>query len=601
MALKGNTMLEPLFWLTTAAVVHHHITYPLSLLSKPLAKTRNSAPREFPAITILVTAYREGQSIADKIANLAALDYPDGLVDIKILCDGSPDDTPGAARRAISVYGSDNKIFEVIEHRVNRGKVVVLNEAISGAETPVVVLTDASAEVQKDALFRVAMGFANSDTGVVGGIYDCKANGTAGERRYWDVQNRLRLGEAAFGSPMGFSGAFYAIRREAFEAMPEATINDDFVLPMRIVSKGWWAVLDPRLVIHETERTRPGQEWARRVRIGAGNVQQALQLASLANPVRPGIAYAFVSGKGLRAFMPFLLLVMIVSAVALSLSSSFFAILSGWIGLGTIYALYSLSLAEVRRSRLQAMAATLLSGYLANGIGAIAWLTGRFDHRGQWTAIPQEAEKAYLPSGVLKAKRLFDLIGATGLLLVLAIVYIPVVLAIKLESKGPVFYRQLRVGRALSDRTTLFELIKFRTMRSDAEANGAAWAKKGDSRITRVGRFLRKTRLDELPQAINILRGEMSLVGPRPERPVFFNKLEGSIPLYIERTYGILPGVTGLAQVNQGYDESIEDVRSKVGWDHAYALQLESPWSWLKADLSIALATIGVMVGRKGQ
>lgn len=601
LALKGNAMLEPLFWLTTAAVIHHHVTYPLSLLSRPMAKNRTSAPNEFPAITILVPAYREIDSITDKIANLAGLEYPKGLVDIKILCDGSPDETPDAARRAIEVYGSDGMSFEVIEHPVNRGKVAVLNEAISEADTPIVVLTDASAEVQKDALFRVAVAFVNQDTGVVGGIYDCKDNGTAGERRYWDVQNRLRLGEAAFGSPMGFSGAFYAIRRAAFEVMPDATINDDFVLPMSIVAKGWRAVLDPRLVIHETERTRPGQEWARRVRIGAGNVQQAFYLSELANPLRPGIAYAFISGKGMRAFMPFLLLLMIASSFMLAFSSSFFAVLSGWIGLGSIYALYSLSLAEVRRSRLQAMAATLTSGYIASGIGALAWLTGRFDHRGRWTALPREEEKAYVPSGVLKAKRFFDVIGAAGLLLILAIVYVPVVLAIKLESKGPVFYRQLRVGRALPDRTTLFELIKFRTMRSDAEANGAAWAKKGDNRITRVGRFLRKTRLDELPQAINILRGEMSLVGPRPERPVFFSKLEGSIPLYIERTYGILPGVTGLAQVNQGYDESIEDVRSKVGWDHAYALQLESPWSWLKADLFIALATIGVMVGRKGQ
>ncbi|MEZ5800361.1 MAG: sugar transferase [Nitratireductor sp.] len=118
---------------------------------------------------------------------------------------------------------------------------------------------------------------------------------------------------------------------------------------------------------------------------------------------------------------------------------------------------------------------------------------------------------------------------------------------------GPVFYRQLRVGRALADRTDLFELIKFRTMRSDAEAGGAAWAKKGDSRITRVGMFLRKTRLDELPQAINILKGEMSLIGPRPERPVFFLATGRVYPaLYREnlwhssRRYRPCPGQSGL-------------------------------------------------------
>ena len=594
-------MLESIFYATAAAALHHHIIYPLSLMVLPVATKQPNAPHAFPAVTILVPAYREEQSIADKIVNLAALDYPEGLVEVKVICDGSPDGTPEAARKAIAAVNWGGKTFEVVEHRENRGKVAVLNEAIALVRSPIVVLTDASAEVQKDALLRLAAGFADPAIGVIGGVYDCKANGTAGERRYWEIQNRLRLGEAALGSPMGFAGAFYAIRREAFKLMPQSTINDDFVLPMQIVARGWRAVLDKQLVIHETERTRPGQEWARRVRIGAGNVQQAVYLARLANPLSPGIAYAFVSGKGLRAFMPFLLLAMIASSMVLSLSSNFFAFVTLLMGLGAIYALFALSVTEVRRSKLQAMVATLASGYTANGIGALAWLTGRFDRRGRWTAAPQQEERAYLPGAVLKAKRVLDLLGAAGLLSVLAVVSIPVVIAIKLESRGPVFYRQLRVGRALSDRTTLFELIKFRTMRTDAEVNGAAWAKKGDNRITRVGHFLRKTRLDELPQAINILKGEMSLIGPRPERPVFFKKLEGSIPLYIERTYGILPGVTGLAQVNQGYDESIEDVRSKVGWDHAYALQLESVWSWLKADLSIALATVGVMVGRKGQ
>ena len=594
-------MLETAFWITAAAVVHHHVTYPLSLLALPKREVLVAEPTVFPAITVLVPAYREAQSISDKIANLANLDYPEGLVEVKIICDGSPDDTAQAARRAIALHGNGAKRFEVVEHKVNRGKVAVLNEAIALVKSPIVVLSDASAEVDKDALMRLAAGFADPKVGVIGGIYDCDANGTPGEQRYWDFQNRLRLGEAALGSPIGLSGAFYAIRREAFQPISGTTINDDFVLPMQIVARKWRAILDRRIVVRETERTRPGQEWARRIRIGAGNVQQVFLVGSLANPLSPGIAYTFISGKALRAFMPFLLVLMALAAAVLAFSSSFFALVAALISVGLAFSLFSLSLAEGRRSRLQAIAATLFSGYLASGIGGLAWMSGRFDHRGQWAAAPSSGGQGYMPVAVIKAKRMFDIVGAMALLSVLAIVFIPVALAIRLESRGPVFYRQLRVGRALADRTDLFELIKFRTMRSDAEAGGAAWAKKGDSRITRVGMFLRKTRLDELPQAINILKGEMSLIGPRPERPVFFSRLEGSIPLYIERTYGILPGVTGLAQVNQGYDESIEDVRSKVGWDHAYALQLESVWSWLKADLSIALATIGVMVGRKGQ
>ena len=144
--------------------------------------------------------------------------------------------------------------------------------------------------------------------------------------------------------------------------------------------------------------------------------------------------------------------------------------------------------------------------------------------------------------------------------------------------------------------------MKFRTMRTDAEAkSGAVWAVARDPRVTRVGMFLRKTRLNELPQCLNVLRGEMSVVGPRPERPQFFPKLESEIPFYSERTFGLKPGITGLAQVSQGYDSSIEDVRSKTLFDHAYAVRIARPIGWLLADIEIIVRTLGVVVLRKGQ
>jgi lipopolysaccharide/colanic/teichoic acid biosynthesis glycosyltransferase len=145
-------------------------------------------------------------------------------------------------------------------------------------------------------------------------------------------------------------------------------------------------------------------------------------------------------------------------------------------------------------------------------------------------------------------------------------------------------------------------MIKFRTMRQDAEkVTGAVWAQKEDPRITRVGRFMRKTRLDELPQLWNVLRGDMSLIGPRPERPGFYQKLERAIPYFAERTYGLRPGITGLAQVCQGYDRDIEDVRSKVSYDHAYAIALSRPGAWMAMDGEILWRTAGVMVGMRGQ
>jgi lipopolysaccharide/colanic/teichoic acid biosynthesis glycosyltransferase len=200
------------------------------------------------------------------------------------------------------------------------------------------------------------------------------------------------------------------------------------------------------------------------------------------------------------------------------------------------------------------------------------------------------------------SKRLSDLLLASiGLLLTLPLFPI-IALAIKLNSRGPVFFKQLRIGKATPDHIVLFNMIKFRTMVNDAEKkSGATWAKKHDVRITSVGLFLRKTRLDELPQFINVFKGEMSMIGPRPERPGFYQKLENSIPFFTERTYGVTPGITGLAQVNQGYDTCIDDVRSKVGFDHSYGLALGDFISWIKMDMIIIIKTISVMIMGRGQ
>ncbi len=199
-------------------------------------------------------------------------------------------------------------------------------------------------------------------------------------------------------------------------------------------------------------------------------------------------------------------------------------------------------------------------------------------------------------------KRSVDIIGSALLLLLVAPLFPLIALAIKLDSPGPVFFKQLRIGRAFTHRTEMFYMIKFRSMRQDAEkSSGAVWAQKNDPRITTLGKFLRKTRLDELPQLINVLKGEMSIIGPRPERPGFYKKLETEIPFFAERTYGVTPGITGLAQVYQGYDETIEDVRSKVGYDHRYALALSNPIDWISMDFSIAWRTVMVMVLGRGQ
>lgn len=221
-------------------------------------------------------------------------------------------------------------------------------------------------------------------------------------------------------------------------------------------------------------------------------------------------------------------------------------------------------------------------------------------------------------------KRLLDLVVAIPLLIILSPVMLVVGILVKLTSPGPMIFKQVRVGLNLrspgqdrrakqsappkgierrvpgSDRRTEFAygrhftLYKFRTMRQDAEKNGAQFAVKGDTRVTSIGRFLRKTRLDELPQLINVIRGEMTLVGPRPERPEFMAELSGEIPYYLDRL-GLKPGLTGVAQIINGYDNEIESFRRKAAFD-LYYLQNCSVWN----DFKILVRTVKVVLSGSG-
>jgi len=225
-----------------------------------------------------------------------------------------------------------------------------------------------------------------------------------------------------------------------------------------------------------------------------------------------------------------------------------------------------------------------------------------------------------LSPGMRAAKRAMDIVGALLLLAALWPVMLITALLVKLTSPGPVIFRQTRVGlnlrsgdrrrhgdgsagddrRERRDRRVQsaygrhFVLYKFRSMRTDAESNGAQFAVQGDPRVTPIGRFLRLTRLDELPQLWNVLHGEMSLVGPRPERPEFIEELTEQIPDYLQRL-GLKPGLTGVAQIVNGYDNDIESFRRKVAFDVLY-LQNCSVWN----DMKILFRTIRVVLTGSG-
>jgi sugar transferase (PEP-CTERM system associated) len=191
---------------------------------------------------------------------------------------------------------------------------------------------------------------------------------------------------------------------------------------------------------------------------------------------------------------------------------------------------------------------------------------------------------------LLAAKRLVDILVSAALLLLVSPLLPIIALAIYVESGRPILFRQTRVGY----RGQEFELLKFRSMVQDAEKDGPQWASKEDSRITRVGRILRKTRFDEIPQLLNVFRGEMSLVGPRPERPYFCSELSEKIP-YFNLRHSVRPGITGWAQVRFKYSASFDDTKGKLELDLFYLKNLS-----LLVDLAILFETVKVVILGRG-
>jgi lipopolysaccharide/colanic/teichoic acid biosynthesis glycosyltransferase len=223
-----------------------------------------------------------------------------------------------------------------------------------------------------------------------------------------------------------------------------------------------------------------------------------------------------------------------------------------------------------------------------------------------------EANEPFIPRSRSElAARCLNLVLALAALVLLAPVMILLAVAVKLSSPGPIFYTQTRIGvdrrwnRPITPANAtrrshdlggrVFTIYKFRTMRVNAEQqSGAVWASKADPRVTPIGGFLRQYRLDELPQLFNVVRGDMNIVGPRPERPSIFANLRKNIASY-EYRQRARPGITGLAQINQHYDCDLEDVRKKLEFDLEY-LRRQS----LREDIAIMLKTIPVMLFRKG-
>ena len=333
-----NLIVTLLTLLSIFLIIYHHAGYPL-LLRYLRSKSASAAetddfvrlqrePERLPSVTIVVPAYNEEAFIADKIRNLAILDYPQDRLQIIVASDGSMDATYEIASTTALEPECRHLSIQVVRFEENQGKVAVLNRLIDAVDSDIVALSDVSAMVSIDALLIAADQFSDPQVGVVNGRYRLLNPGSEGEKKYWDYQSNLKAGEASLGSVIGSHGAFYLIRRELYQHLPTDTINDDFIIPMRIVMQGYRSVYSSDILALEMEQSDTELDNGRRHRIAAGNLQQMLRLKTLLLPRYRGTAFTFASGKCLRVLMPYLMILALAGSVFLATEHPVFLILS---------------------------------------------------------------------------------------------------------------------------------------------------------------------------------------------------------------------------------------------------------------------------------
>lgn len=361
-------------------LVYHHIAYPV-ILSR-LARNRqqpsparpNAAPP--PTITMVVPAYNEEAHIEEKIRNIASLAYPPGRFRAVIALDGPTDETRPRAVSTAQTHDA-SALLSIVEYERNIGKIAVLNDQIERTSSDIVALTDTSAILPQDALMKAAAHFQDPSIGFVAAGYRLVAPGSEGERAYMRQLAQVRRDEAILDSPLGAHGALYFFRRPLFQPFERDTINDDFILPMRIVEQGYRGVYDETIDTIEIETSGRHQEFRRRVRIGAGNLQQMMRLLPGLSRSRPWILFMFLSGKGARPLMPLVGLVVLLATAALAwrgsaIGGAILAIEVSALVLGTC----AVAMRGRPMPRVMEWIGYLVEGHAASALGAAKLLAG---------------------------------------------------------------------------------------------------------------------------------------------------------------------------------------------------------------------------------
>src|SRR6266567_608079 len=299
-----------IFWIAIAVPFYAYVGYPIVLLLLRLVIHRGvkKAPIE-PFVSVLIPAYNEGDVIERKLRNTLALDYPADRMEIVVASDGSKDDTVKVSRQ----FEDGNRV-RVLDYPVNRGKIPLLNASVPELNGEIVVFSDAPAMLYVDSVRELVANFADPRVGAASGRYTVvkadDVNIGKSEDFYWKYETYLKVQESHVASTLGGHGHLHAIRKELYPFPPPATINDDYIIPVSVLSKGYRAVYEPLAIVYEEAHEMAG--FGRRVRIMAGNVQQLREIKGLLHPLRPLALFFFLSHKLSRLLVPFAMVVALV-------------------------------------------------------------------------------------------------------------------------------------------------------------------------------------------------------------------------------------------------------------------------------------------------
>lgn len=396
-----NLLLLSITLLCGLLIIYHHVGYPVILkIIKKYSNNRSqkypikrqydqsSNDQSLPSFTIIIPAFNEQQWISEKIFNLSALDYPAEKLEIIISCDGCTDETANIARQTSLQPECNHLNLNIIDNKENQGKVSIINSVIKLAKGELIALSDVSSIVSVDALLYAVEHFKDPSIGVLNGHYRLLNPGTPGEIAYWNYQSNIKSCEASLGSTLGAHGAFYMFRKSLFNPLATDTINDDFILPMNIVAKGYRAEYEKSITALELESASDKQDHLRRRRISAGNIQQILRLKKLFLPKYKGIAFAFISGKGLRVLMPFLMIITFIGSLLLAFENNLFVFIFLTQALAYLIAGWQLIFNPKASNNIFKLLGYIVNGHLATLFGAFRYLF-KLD-KGHWKKLSTE-------------------------------------------------------------------------------------------------------------------------------------------------------------------------------------------------------------------